>query len=56
MQYTVEIDQYYTDLLRDHPQVVKAAIDTAVLRVLMDLNNKVLARESGRVSSTKFQP
>jgi hypothetical protein len=52
VEYTVSIDPIYSDLMRDHEKIAKAAITTAVLKTLMDLNNQLLARESHKVSST----
>jgi hypothetical protein len=52
IDYTVSIDPMYEDLFTSHEKIVKAAITTAVLNVLMTLNNQFAARASHTVSST----
>jgi hypothetical protein len=55
LQYITEIDSTYDMLFRDHAAEAKQAIDTAIQRTLMDLNHKVLARESRPQGTGSFR-
>ena len=54
MDYIVQLDNAFADLIEGHPQEVRRAIDTAILRTLHSLNDAITDRESIRTSASSF--